>query len=41
MPSEFKIYKQIEVEDAFDAYDNLVGATLQIGSDGEGREIIW
>ena len=37
MPSEFKIYKQVEVEDAFDAYDNLVGATLQIGSDGEGR----
>ena len=37
MPSEFKIYKQIEVEDAFDAYDNLVGANFQIGSDGEGR----
>ncbi len=37
MPSEFKIYKQVEVEDAFDAYDNLVGANFQIGSDGEGR----
>jgi hypothetical protein len=39
MPSEFKIFKQVEVEDAFDAYDNLVGANLQIGSDGEGRNL--
>lgn len=40
IPSEFKVYKQIEVEDAFDQYDNLVGATLQIGSDGEGRGML-
>jgi hypothetical protein len=39
IPSEFKLYKQIEVQDAFDAYDNLVGATFQIGSDGEGRDL--
>jgi len=39
IPSEFKLYKQVEVEDAFDAYDNLVGANLQIGSDGEGRDV--
>ena len=37
IPSEFKVFKQVEVEDAFDQYDNLIGATFQIGNDGEGR----
>jgi len=37
IPSEFKVFKQVEIEDAFDQYDNLIGATFQIGNDGEGR----